>query len=117
MAPKLIWPDWNQKRRGARYWLRPDNLLAGRRRFRSDHSNEWRYEYLRVSSVPPPPPGENPDPAARSRSFSWLAAKPAANGFRCVILGDSGEGDASQYALLPVIRALAPDFLIINGDV
>lgn len=117
MAPKLIWPDWNQKRRGARYWLRPDNLLAGRRRFRSDHSNEWRYEYLRVSSVPPPPPGENPDPAARSRSFSWLIGKPAANGFRCVILGDSGEGDASQYALLPVIRALAPDFLIINGDV
>ncbi len=118
MAPKLIWPDWNQQRHGPRYWLRWGNLFGGRRHFRTDHSNEWRYEYLRVSTVPAPPPGCDPDPAARSRSFSWLmGGKPAANGFRCVILGDTGEGDASQYALLPIIRALAPDFLIINGDV
>ena len=38
-------------------------------------------------------------------------------GFSAVILGDTGEGDASQYALLPLIRALDPDFMIINGDV
>lgn len=118
MAPKFIWPDFDKTRRGAAYWLRPGNLIAGRRRFRSDHSNEWRYEFLRVSSVPPPPPGNDPDPASRSRTFTWLlGGRPAANGFRCVILGDTGEGDASQYALLPLVRALAPDFLIINGDV
>ena len=39
------------------------------------------------------------------------------NGFRIIILGDTGEGDRSQYGLLPLIYALKPDFLIINGDV
>jgi hypothetical protein len=43
--------------------------------------------------------------------------RPASAGFRCVILGDTGEGDYSQYALLPIIRLLAPDFMIVNGDV
>lgn len=117
MPPKLIWPEFDKSRRGAGYWLLPGNLIAGRRRFRSDHSNEWRYEFQRVSTVPPPPPGNDPDPAARSRTFTWLMGKPAAQGFRAVILGDTGEGDASQYALLPIIRALEPDFMVINGDV
>ncbi|MGQ0703942.1 MAG: metallophosphoesterase family protein [Gemmatimonadales bacterium] len=117
MPPKLVWPDFDKSRRGAGYWLLPANLAAGRRRFRSDHSNEWRYEFQRMSTVPPPPPGNDSDPAARSRTFSWLIGKPASEGFRGVILGDTGEGDASQYALLPIVRALEPDFLIINGDV
>jgi hypothetical protein len=34
-----------------------------------------------------------------------------------VILGDTGEGDRSQYSLLPLLWAAKPDFMIINGDV
>jgi 3',5'-cyclic AMP phosphodiesterase CpdA len=124
MPADLRWPDPLSKDRGPGYWLRPGNLIEGRRRLRTDHSNEWRYEFLRTSSPPPPPPGCDPDPGARSRSFSWLLkdlparqARPAGAGFRCVILGDTGEGDYSQYALLPIIRSLAPDFVIVNGDV
>lgn len=123
MPPKLQWPKLGRDR-GPGYWLRPGNLIDSRRNLRSDHSNEWRYEYLRTSSPPPPPAGCDPDPQARSRSFSWLIdanparqGRTAPQGFRCVILGDTGEGDYSQYALLPVIRALAPDFMIVNGDV
>jgi 3',5'-cyclic AMP phosphodiesterase CpdA len=37
--------------------------------------------------------------------------------FRFVVIGDTGEGDRSQYALVPLLRAVAPDFMIINGDV
>ena len=33
------------------------------------------------------------------------------------ILGDTGEGDTSQYALLPLLHAANPDLIIINGDV
>jgi 3',5'-cyclic AMP phosphodiesterase CpdA len=123
MPPKLQWPELGRDR-GPGYWLRLGNLVDGRRRIRADHSNEWRYEFLRTSSPPPPPPGCDPNPQARSRSFSWLInGHPARNrriateGFRCVILGDTGEGDYSQYALLPILRALAPDFMIVNGDV
>lgn len=115
--PDLVWPKWDARFRGARYWLRPDNIAASRRHFRSDHSNEWRYEHGRTASVPHPPPGNPQDPAARSRTISWLLGRDASAGFRAVILGDTGEGDASQYGLLPVIRALQPDFMIINGDV
>jgi hypothetical protein len=37
--------------------------------------------------------------------------------YKFIVLGDTGEGDKSQYGLLPLIRALNPDFMIINGDV
>lgn len=113
MSISPVWPDIGPER-GVGYWLRASNDIAGRRHFRTDHSNEWRYERLREG--PPPPPGVDPDPEARSRTVSWLLDRPV-EAFRCVILGDTGEGDHSQYALLPVIRALHPDFLIINGDV
>jgi hypothetical protein len=112
--------------RGPLFWLRPKNWWVGRRRFlRTDFSNEWRYEFLREVATPPPPPGFPSDPHARTRSFSWLfnsnsPGRPGNDpkkGFSAVILGDTGEGDASQYTLLPLIRSLDPDFLIINGDV
>lgn len=115
MPATLSWPG-ESSNRGAGYWLRPHNLIASRRKLRADHSNEWRYEFLRSPSLTPPP-GCDPDPGARSRSFTWLIGPEAGNGFRCVILGDTGEGDHSQYALLPLIRALRPHFLVINGDV
>jgi hypothetical protein len=38
-------------------------------------------------------------------------------GFKCAILGDTGEGDYSQYGLLPILRLLGADFRIINDDV
>ena len=112
-----------QANRGPLFWLRPANLWSSRRKlFRADHSNEWRYEFLRESTAPPPPPEYPSDPQARTRPYTWLldsntAPRDPKQGFSAVILGDTGEGDASQYTLLPLIRALNPDFMIINGDV
>lgn len=121
MAPRFQWPNFG-KNRGPGYWLNPFNLWAGRHRFRTDHSNEWRYENFRLTTVAPTPPGFIT--GERSRSYQWLLGRPSDGpgkdgrlGFRCVILGDTGEGDKSQYALLPIIRYLKPDFMIINGDV
>jgi hypothetical protein len=95
--------------RGPGYWLRLPNLWASRRSFlRADRSTAWRNSYnLEVA-----PPGD-----ARALPFSKLLGRPAGGGFRFLILADTGEGDRSQYGLLPLIRALAPDFLVINGDV
>ncbi len=116
MTPKFILPAI-AKDRGPLYWLRPANWWAGRHKLlRTDHSNEWRYEFLRDRVSAQVPPGYPSDPLARSRAFSWLTEKPGGS-FSFVVLGDTGEGDASQYALLPLIRALKPDFMIINGDV
>lgn len=94
--------------RGIGYWLRPKNLFASRQKFlRADYSNEWRYEF------------GDPLPFDRSIPLFRLLFPPKDphDGFRFVILGDTGEGDESQYGLLPLIRSMNPDFLIINGDV
>ncbi|MBI4538059.1 MAG: metallophosphoesterase [Gemmatimonadetes bacterium] len=93
--------------RGPGYWLRPGNLWASRRKLRADYSTEWREAF--TQSEPPPD--------HRSTSFEALLGRPIGNGFRFVILGDTGEGDRSQYGLLPLLRAVEPDFMIINGDV
>lgn len=96
------------KNRGVGYWLRFPNLWASRRSFlRSDRSNEWRHAFTE----------ERPPPHHRSTSFAALHGKPDGDGFRFLILGDTGEGDESQYGFLPVIRQLDPDFMIINGDI
>jgi len=115
-GPILQWPRLVGQR-GLGYWLRPGNWVASRRILRSDRSNEWRYQFQREATEPAPPPGCDPNPDARSRTVRWLLDRTADGPFRCVILGDTGEGDYSQYGTLPVIRALQPDFLIINGDV
>jgi hypothetical protein len=91
-----------------RYWLSGDNLWAARHRyFRIDRSNEWRYSF------------GDPDPPDRSVPLRSLLTERGrtSNGFRFIILADTGEGDRSQYGLLPLIRACAPDFIVINGDV
>ena len=116
VPPNLKWPRLGNNR-GPGFWSRFGNLFSSRRTLRSDRSNEWRYEFLRESTEPPPPVGCDPDPAARSRTVDWLLGRSQVTRFRCLILGDTGEGDYSQYGTLPVIRALDPDFLIINGDV
>jgi calcineurin-like phosphoesterase family protein len=98
--------------RGPGFWLNPRNLLASRRKGRRDESVLWR---RRIES-------ENPSPGDRStdvRALLYPGRPPleqALRSFSFVVLGDTGEGDRSQYATLPLIRALNPDFLIINGD-
>lgn len=93
------------------FWINPRNWWESRRKFmRRDNSNDWRKSFLGDSLR------HHPD---RSIPFSDLlpaGADPAA-GFRIAVLGDTGEGDRSQYGLLPLIRALAPQMLILNGDV
>jgi hypothetical protein len=95
--------------RGPAYWLRLPNLWASRRSFlRADRSTAWRDSYnLEIAPAADP----------RSMPFSRLLGRPAGSGFRFLVLADTGEGDRSQYGLVPLIRALAPDFLVINGDV
>lgn len=106
-ADRVRYPEVARDR-GAGFWLRPRNVWASRRKLlRFDHSNEWRYAFLRRDSPP-----EN-----RSTPFDALLGRPAREGFRFIVLGDTGEGDRSQYSLLPLIRALEPDFLVITGDV
>ena len=94
------------KNRGPGYWLRPANLISNRTFIRADDSNEWRYTF------------GQPDPPDRSKSFSELLdpSKSISTGFRFVILGDTGEGDRSQYSLLPLLNYLKPDFMVIIGD-
>ena len=83
------------KDRGSLYWLRPGNLWASRRKFKSDYSNEWRY-VLEQRNLPAP---------ARSMRFDQVLGRPTSQPFRILILGDTGEGDHSQYGLLPLIQA------------
>jgi len=59
-------------------------------------------------------PDRSPD---RSAPFSTLVGSPLPASFRFLILGDTGEGDYSQYGTLPMIRAMRPSFVLINGDV
>jgi hypothetical protein len=94
--------------RGPGYWLRWGNIVAARRKLlRPDFTNQWRYMF------------GDPLTPDRSASFTRLLEPDhlRPDGFRFLILGDTGEGDASQYGLLPLLRALKPDFMIINGDV
>jgi hypothetical protein len=111
MTIEIEYPDIS-KERGKGFWLRPAHLWASRRKiFRRDASNEWRYAFHRDGlfpqerSVPIRDLIDDQSPEFPTRSF------------RCVILADTGEGDRSQYALVPVIRHLNPTFIVINGDV
>jgi 3',5'-cyclic AMP phosphodiesterase CpdA len=105
MAVNFVWPRFGSVR-GPRFWLDPSNWIASRKKFRRDFTVEWRRRYE----------AEYPSPPARSVPFEALTGRDAAQGFSFIILGDTGEGDRSQYGLLPLIRALDPDFVIINGD-
>jgi 3',5'-cyclic AMP phosphodiesterase CpdA len=93
--------------RGVGFWLRWPNVWASREDiFRTDESNEWRYSF-----GPPNPPD-------RSVPLESLLpeAKHVKDGLRIIILADTGEGDRSQYGLVPLLRSLRPDFMVINGD-
>lgn len=106
MPPTFVWPRFGSVR-GPGFWVDPRNWVASRKKLRRDHTVEWRRRYE----------AEHPSAPARSVPFEKLTNRDASAGFSFIILGDTGEGDRSQYGLLPLIRSLAPDFLIINGDV
>ncbi len=105
MPPTFVWPRFGSVR-GPGFWVDPRNWVASRKKLRRDHTVEWRRRYE----------AEYPSAPARSVPFEKLTNRDAGTGFSFIILGDTGEGDRSQYGLLPLIRTLAPDFLIINGD-
>jgi hypothetical protein len=93
--------------RGPGYWLRPRNVIASRYDLtRADNSNTWRYTFG---------PADPPD---RSVPFSRLLGPEHSTekGFRFVIIADTGEGDRSQYGLLPLLNYLKPQFMILVGD-
>ncbi len=102
----IQYPDF-AKDRGPGFWLHSANLWASRRSFfRGDRSNELRYAF-----------GEA-NPPSRSVSFERLLpeGRESGSGFSFIIIGDPGEGDRSQYGLLPLIRAMKADFMIVVGD-
>jgi hypothetical protein len=92
--------------RGPGFWANPKNLWAARRKFRVDQSNQWRDALHRGNPV---------DPSYSCAVDDLLSGNKQK--YRFIVLADTGEGDKSQYGLLPLIRALQPDFMIINGDV
>ena len=103
--PEFIWPEFG-KHRGPGFWNLVNLWKSRQKLFRADNSNAWRYDH------------ESGNPPAVDRSVAFGAVIPdLPRRFRIVILGDTGEGDKSQYALLPLLRAAQPDFMIINGDV
>jgi hypothetical protein len=99
-------------------WLRPDPLLAARndalaRRFgdpTDDQRREWLRrldEYARIAGVPPPP---------RDRIVTRFAGR---DHISVAVLGDPGEGDASQYVVVPVLERVAgdTDLAVLCSDV
>jgi 3',5'-cyclic AMP phosphodiesterase CpdA len=115
VAFRVKYPDF-ARNRGPHFWLWPANLIAARVHWRADKSSEWRDDNER--SIYPHPVGAN----ARTKTYHYLLPDLAPTlvpeeTIRVIILGDTGEGDASQYGLLPLIRALKPHFMIIAGDV
>ncbi len=114
---KVRFPEFARDR-GLGYWFRPANLWAARRqRILTDHSTKWREQFPR-ELIPEDYRDINGE-GSRSTPFDRLLPpdRPAGSDFRFLILGDTGEGDFSQYGLNPLIRSLEPDFMIINGDV
>lgn len=98
------------KNSGFQYWLNTKNLWNAREKhLRADHSYERRKGLL--SSVLSQKLTKPVD------DLLTFHAKDSKNDYSFIVIGDTGEGDHSQYATLPVIKALDPDFMIINGDV
>jgi len=114
---EIVYPEF-AKDRGIGYWLRPSNLWASRRKFlRTDSSIAWRKTH--TASLAPKNPGNMNTDASFSAPFTSLLDRDRGNAdsYRFVIMGDTGEGDRSQYALVPLLRGLSPDFILIAGDI
>jgi hypothetical protein len=99
-------------------WLRPGPLIVSRndvlaRRFgdpTDEQRREWLRrldEYARVAGAPLPP---------RDRLITRHADRESVS---VAVLGDPGEGDASQYVVVPVLDRVArdTDFAVLCSDV
>jgi hypothetical protein len=99
-------------------WLRPAPLILSRNdvlvRWFGDPTDEQRREWLRrldeyahATGAPPPP---------RNRLITRHADR---DRISVAILGDPGEGDASQYVVVPVLERVAhdTDFAVLCSDV
>lgn len=95
--------------RGKGFWLRAEVLLASHRKLADDHSLADRKRFEAEFGVTPN--------ANRTRAFEALTGAKPEKRFRFLLLGDTGEGDTSQYALRPFLVTLKPDFVLINGDI
>ena len=112
-AEDFVFPKLSRSR-GIGFWLRPPNLWAARRDvFRRDHSNEWRGQHEKRMA----------EPYAKvrfTRSVPYtkvVERRRRDNNLRIALLADTGDGDKSQYGLLPILRHVDADLLILNGDI
>ncbi|GEL16174.1 metallophosphoesterase family protein [Pseudonocardia asaccharolytica] len=101
-------------------WLRPGPLLAARNdwlaRWLGDPTDEMRREWLRrlpglLTAVQPAPRVD-----LAERMIERFAGRDRVS---MALLGDAGEGDASQYAVVPVLLEAAgdTDLAVLCGDV
>lgn len=99
-------------------WLRPGPLIASRNDVvaklfgdpTDDMRREWLRrldEYARATGVDPPP---------RDRVVTRFADRERIS---VALIGDPGEGDASQYVVVPVLQRVAgdTDFAVVVSDV
>jgi hypothetical protein len=115
--PDIRYPAFARDR-GLGYWLRPGNIIAARRKFlRLDYSIEWRRSFPRDSIPDKYRDVNGPNSYSTPISFLAVSSQMIPDKYRFLILGDTGEGDRSQYGTIPLIRSLKPDFMIINGDI
>ena len=78
------------KNRGKGFWANTHNLWVARQKvLRADTSNAWR-DWIH---------SQNPVPPDHSEPVEKLVGTPKPS-YRFIILGDTGEGDKSQYGLL-----------------
>lgn len=106
--------------RGNRFsWLRPGPLVASRndvlaRRLRDDPTNDQRREWLRRLDAYADAAGEPRPP--RDRLVTRFADR---DRISVALLGDPGEGDASQYVVVPVLETVAADtdLAVVCSDV
>ena len=107
--PDYKWPKFGPNR-GKGFWsgvFGVANIWKSRRKvFRVDKSIAWRAAL--EARIPP-----TPDRSVLLSKVIPDVSRP----FRIILIGDTGEGDSSQYCLVPLIRAVQPDLMIINGDI
>ncbi|WP_232663900.1 metallophosphoesterase family protein [Pseudonocardia sp. TRM90224] len=99
-------------------WLRPGPLISSRNdllaKWFGDPTNDMRREWLRRLDAYAQEAGQQPP--ARDRLVTRFADR---DRISVAVLGDPGEGDASQYVVVPVLQRVAADadFGVVCSDV
>lgn len=99
-------------------WLRPGPLIASRNdvlaKLFGDPTDDMRREWLRRLDAYARAAGVEPPP--RDRVVTRFAGRDQVS---IALLGDPGEGDASQYVVVPVLQQVAgdTDFAVMLSDV